>query len=76
MKGSGLNKMIINKGLTPVCDAQCKKLQNGLCKRLTVDEINTLLDKTDWDSLDKGELVTPYILKELEKEKIKNDNHK
>lgn len=56
--------MITDKGFSPACDAQCKKLQNGLCKRLTLDEIEIILEKTDWDDLDKGEIMTPYILRE------------
>ncbi len=44
------------------CSAQCKKLQGGDCN-LPLDDIKELLDKTDWDDLDKGELLTPYIMK-------------
>lgn len=56
--------MKTNKGFTPACDAQCKKLQRGNCKRLTTAEIQTLLDKTDWDDLDKGEIIAEYIFKD------------
>lgn len=58
--------MKTDKGLTPACDAQCKKLQNGLCKRLNLGEIEELLEKTDWDDMDKGEILTPYILRVLQ----------
>ncbi len=46
------------------CTAQCKKLQIGNCLHLSVDEIKVLLDQTDWDSLDKGECITPYLMRE------------
>ena len=69
--------MKIDKGFTPACDAQCKKLQKGLCKRLTVDEIEILLDNTDWDDLDKGDIMTPYIMQRLSTENklIQECNH-
>lgn len=65
------------------CTAQCERLQSGKCERLSIDEINILLDKTDWDDLDKGEIITPYILKEDKmndlikkfKEKLSINNH-
>ena len=58
-----MKKTITKTGYTPACDDQCSKLQKGVCKRLTLEEIYGLLDKTDWDSLDKGELLTPYIIR-------------
>ena len=59
------------------CSAQCKQLQTGECQHLSVNEIEILLDKTDWDDLDKGEVLHPYILRELPEEnrKIKNCDH-
>ena len=47
------------------CTAYCKVLQNGKCQHLSIDEIKVLLDKTDWDDLDKGEVISPYIIREM-----------
>ena len=51
------------KCFVPKCDAHCEKLQKGACDKLTLDEIIKLLDKTEWNDMDKEDLLTPYILK-------------
>lgn len=51
------------------CTHMCKTLLEGKCQHLSIDEIKELLDKSDWDDLDKGEVLTPYIIRELPRRK-------
>ena len=61
-----MGEEIDNTGYTPACSAQCRKLQNGQCKRLTLEEIRELLEQTDWDDMDKGEVMGEYLWKDDE----------
>ena len=44
----------------------CMKLQEGRCECLTIEDIKELLDQTDWSDEDKGEVMSYYILKEMD----------
>ena len=68
---NGIDFVIINKDEKEVCNnplpcnAYCTKLQKGECTLLSIDEIKSLLDETDWDTEDKGEVMMEYLIKEI-----------